>query len=34
MSAGYSYHFTENIGVFTEVGLGGPLLSAGLTARF
>jgi hypothetical protein len=34
MSVGYSFHFIENVGIFTEVGLGGPILSAGLTARF
>jgi hypothetical protein len=33
-SIGYAYHFTENLGIFSEVGLGGPLISAGLTARF
>ncbi len=34
MSVGYSFHFTQNLGLFAEVGFGGPLLSAGLTTRF
>jgi hypothetical protein len=34
VSAGYAYHFGSVIGFFGEVGLGGPLLSAGITARF
>ena len=33
-SVGYSFHFVENVGIFTEIGLGGPIISAGLTARF
>lgn len=33
-SVGYAYHFVDNVGVFAEVGLGGPLISAGITARF
>ena len=33
-STGYSYHFTQNIGIFGEIGFGGPIFSAGLTARF
>lgn len=34
ISMGYAFHFTENFGVFSEVGLGGPIISGGLTARF
>ena len=33
-SIGYSYHFINNLGVFAEVGLGGPIVSGGITARF
>lgn len=33
-SMGYSYNFTENIGVFGEVGLGGPIVSGGLNVKF
>ena len=33
-SVGYSYHFMNNLGVFAEVGLGGPIVSGGITARF
>lgn len=33
-SVGYAYHFADNVGVFAEIGLGGPLVSAGVTARF
>lgn len=34
LSVGYAYHFHGIIGVFGELGLGGPLLSVGLSARF
>jgi len=34
MSLGYAYHFGNVIGLFGEVGLGGPLFSAGITVRF
>ena len=33
-SVGYSYHFINNLGVFAEVGIGGPIFSGGITARF
>lgn len=31
---GMRYYFTENVGVNAEIGLGGPLVSAGLSLRF
>lgn len=31
---GFRYYFTPNIGVNAEIGLGGPLLSAGASVRF
>jgi opacity protein-like surface antigen len=31
---GMRYYFTENIGFNTELGLGGPMISAGLSLRF
>jgi hypothetical protein len=31
---GFRYYFAENIGVNMELGLGGPLVSAGLSMRF
>lgn len=31
---GMRYYFTENIGMNAEIGLGGPLISAGLSFRF
>ena len=31
---GLRYYFTENIGMNAEIGLGGPLISAGLSLRF
>lgn len=33
-SIGYSYNFTENVGLFGEVGLGGPIVSGGLNIKF
>ena len=33
-SVGYSYSFTNNIGAFAEVGLGGPIFSGGLSVKF
>ena len=33
-AAGMRYYFTENIGVNTELGIGGPIISAGLSLRF
>lgn len=33
-SVGYGLHFTKNIGAFVEVGIGGPIISGGITARF
>jgi hypothetical protein len=34
ISLGYSYHFSPSIGIFGELGLGGPIFSGGITARF
>jgi hypothetical protein len=34
LCTGLRYYFTENIGVNAEIGLGGPLVSAGLSVRF
>lgn len=31
---GFRYYFSQNIGINTEIGLGGPLVSAGLSVRF
>jgi hypothetical protein len=31
---GYAYDFTPMIGLFTEVGIGGPIFAFGLNARF
>jgi hypothetical protein len=31
---GYAYNFTPMIGLFTEVGIGGPVFAFGLNARF
>lgn len=33
-SVGYTFHPIENLGVFAEVGIGGPIVSAGISARF
>ena len=34
ISMGYAYHFTPSIGIFGELGVGGPVFSGGITARF
>ena len=34
IAIGMRYYFTNNIGLNTEIGLGGPLVSAGLSIRF
>lgn len=34
ISIGTRYYFTENIGIGAEMGLGGPLLSFGISTRF
>lgn len=34
LSIGYSYYFIPNVGIMGEIGIGGPLLSIGLTGRF
>ncbi len=34
LSAGYGYHFGNAVGVFGEVGIGGPIFSVGVSARF
>ncbi len=34
VAAGTRYYFTENIGLNAEIGLGGPIISAGLSLRF
>ncbi len=34
ISMGYAYHFTPSIGIFGELGVGGPIFSGGITARF
>lgn len=34
VAAGMRYYFTDNIGVNAELGLGGPVLSAGLSFKF
>jgi outer membrane protein W len=34
IAAGLRYYFTDNIGLNTEIGLGGPLVSAGLSIKF
>jgi len=34
LSLGYSYYFIPNVGLMGEIGIGGPLLSIGLTGRF
>jgi hypothetical protein len=31
---GFSYYFTKNIGVNAQVGIGGPLVAVGVTAKF
>ncbi len=34
ISLGYSYHFIPSVGIFAELGVGGPIFSGGITARF
>lgn len=34
VAAGLRYYFTDNIGLNAEIGLGGPLVSAGLSVKF
>jgi hypothetical protein len=34
ISLGYSYHFLPSVGIFGELGVGGPIFSGGITARF
>lgn len=34
ISLGYSYHVIPSIGIFGELGVGGPIFSGGITARF
>ncbi len=34
IALGARYYFTDNIGLNTEIGLGGPLVSAGLSLKF
>jgi hypothetical protein len=34
ISLGYSYHFIPSVGIFGELGVGGPIFSGGITARF
>lgn len=34
LSLGYSYYFKNYLGVFGEVGVGGPIFSFGITSRF
>lgn len=34
LCTGLRYYFTDNIGMNAEIGLGGPLISAGLSVRF
>lgn len=34
LAAGMRYYFNQNIGINTELGIGGPLVSAGLSVRF
>ncbi len=34
LALGYAYDFTPMIGLFTEVGIGGPVFAFGLNARF
>jgi len=34
IALGMRYYFTDNIGINTEIGLGGPTLSAGLSIKF
>ncbi|MCC6701879.1 MAG: hypothetical protein IT221_10170 [Fluviicola sp.] len=34
LALGYGYHFGEHFGAFAEVGLGGPIVSAGASFRF
>ena len=34
LSAGYAYHFKNFVGVFGEIGIGGPVFSIGLSGRF
>jgi hypothetical protein len=33
LAIGVHYYFNETIGINTEVGLGGPLISAGLSVK-
>lgn len=33
-SVGYTYHPIENVGLFAEAGLGGPIISGGVSVRF
>ena len=34
LSAGYAYHFKNYVGIFGEIGIGGPIFSIGLSGRF
>ena len=34
LSVGYAYHFGNVVGLFTEVGIGGPVFSVGVSAKF
>jgi hypothetical protein len=34
VALGMRYYFTENIGINTELGIGGPILSGGISVRF
>lgn len=34
LSLGYAYHFGNRVGVFGELGIGGPIFSTGLSMRF
>jgi hypothetical protein len=33
-SVGYSYNFSEHVGAFAEIGLGGPIVSGGINVKF
>ena len=34
LSAGYAYHFANYVGVFGEIGIGGPIFTVGVSGRF
>jgi len=34
LSAGYAYHFKNYVGIFGEIGIGGPIFTIGVSGRF